>query len=137
MFIENDYTKNHKLLDYISNWSKYRYSFDKGFIDKRQDINIIDIFENYQNKEMNIMIEVPMEDTDWISYEYNPKKLSMDLYGTVDLWRTILQENNMNHPGQFCKLRTIRIPDPVRFKKHVTTIYELKNEYLTKVDGLW
>lgn len=136
-FIKNDYTKNHKLLDYVKNFANYRYAYEKGFMDANHDINIVDIFDNFQNKEADIMIDQDINDNEWITYEFNPKKMSQDLYGTVDLWRVLLQENNMNHPGQFCKLKTLRIPDPVKFKKFVSSIYEIKNEYMMKIDRIW
>ena len=136
-FLENDYTKYHKLLDYIDSYKKATVTHEKGFMDVNRNINIQDIFDNYKNTDMNIMITVYMDDQKWRYYEYSPKAMSQDLYGTVDMWRILLECNEMNHPGEFCKRKKLYVPDPEPFLQHLSKVYYIKSEYLSKIKRIW
>lgn len=136
-FLENNYVKYHKLLDYIDSFRQATVTHEKGWMDKNRNINIQDIFDNYKNSDMGIMMTIPMDDIKWNGYEYDPKTMSLDLYGTIDMWRVILECNEMNHPGEFCKRNKLTVPEPESFLKHLSKVYYIKSEYLSKVKQIW
>ena len=47
------------------------------------------------------ILDVELTDKELQKYRYSPKKLSLDLYGTVELWGLILQINNMTSATEF------------------------------------
>ena len=66
------------------------------------------------------MKEVTLSDSDYLKYKNNPKKLSQDLYGTPELWSSLLYINN-----------TVSIAD---FKKKKIKIFT--SDILTKLEEL-
>ena len=66
------------------------------------------------------MKEVTLSDSDYMKYKNNPKKLSQDLYGTPELWSSLLYINN-----------TVSIAD---FKKKKIKIFT--SDILTKLEEL-
>lgn len=71
----------------------------ESFIDKYYDI----IRDEYCEK-------MTMTDEDYEKYKYNPKRLSYDSFGTVELWHLILRINNMSSVLEFNK-KTIYMVD--------------------------
>jgi hypothetical protein len=137
MFFNGTLEELHGLVNYIHKMDDTRIIFGKGFMDANMEIHIMDIMDNWLNSEFRMTSEVPMDVHDWIAYEYNPKKMSKDIFGTVDLWRVILDLNGMKHPGAFCKRDVIILPEPEQFKSFMEKMYNLKLEYQSSVDQLW
>lgn len=136
-FLENDYVKFHKLLDYVDSFRQATVTYEKGFMDINRYVNIQDIFDNYKNSDMGIMQTFDMDDIKWQGYEYSPKAMSLDLYGTIDMWRILLECNEMNHPGEFCKRKKIIVPEPENFLQHLSKVYYVKSEYMSKIKQIW
>ena len=61
-------------------------------------------------------------------YKYNPKKLSKDLYGIVDLWHLVLWLNNMVSVSEFNKAELILL-DPSRLSV-LSDILTRESDYL-------
>lgn len=137
MFFNGNLEELHGLVDYINKMDSSRILFGKGFMDANMEIHIMDIMDNWMNKEFNMLTEVPMNDYDWITYEYNPKRMSKDIFGTVDLWRVILDLNGMKHAGSFCKRSHLILPEPEQFKAFVEKMYNIKLDYQSSVNQLW
>lgn len=54
---------------------------------------------------------VKLTETEATKYKYDPKKLSLDLYGTMDLWVLLLKLNRCSHPLNFVS-KNVRVLDP-------------------------
>lgn len=93
----------------------------ESFIDKYYDI----IRNEYAEK-------MTMTDEDYDKYKYNPKRLSYDSFGTVELWHLILRINNMSSVLEFNK-RTIYMVDDL-FLEVLDEMITLEEDEKTKND---
>ena len=66
----------------------------------------------------------PLEKT---TYRFSPKKLSLDLYGTTELWSAILDVNSIVSVSQFNLESPIKVYEPKKF-------FEILNEVLVLED---
>ena len=66
----------------------------------------------------------PLERT---AYRFSPKKLSLDLYGTTELWSAILDVNSIVSISQFNLESPIKVYEPKKF-------FEVLNEVLVLED---
>lgn len=72
-------------------------------------INFLSILDRYYDYIVGQSIVVTFTDRDWMSYKYQPKRLSMNLYKTTELWSLILRINNMASMLEFNK-KTLILP---------------------------
>lgn len=72
----------------------------------------------YRNILSPYIKEITFNDGDYAKYYQKPKLLSMDLYGTPELWSSILYINNMVSVANFTK-KTIKI-----FSSGIESIFE-------------
>jgi hypothetical protein len=86
-----------------------------SIIDKYYDIIIRDYTETYN-----------MTDTQYRQYRYNPKRLSYDYFGTVELWAIILRINNMPSVVDFNKQSIVMFTDA--FTDILSEILALEND---------
>ena len=61
-------------------------------------------------------------------YVYNPRKLSLELYGTVDLYLLLLELNNMASPMEFNK-KTILVLNPNKLSILLNLVESNANKY--------
>lgn len=61
------------------------------------------IYREYRSFLMDRSAKVKLTDLEFSKYKYNPKKLSLDLYQTMELWFILLQLNDMRHFIDFTK----------------------------------
>lgn len=77
-------------------------------------------YKDYLSK---IIEEVKLTDGELLMYRYNPKKLSEDLYGSAQLWDTILILNGCVSVRQFSLSRgKVKVYDPNEFKSYINEI---------------
>lgn len=72
----------------------------------------------YRNILTPYITELTFNDNDFAKYYQKPKLLSMDLYGTPELWSSILYINNMVSVVNFTK-KTIKI-----FTNNISSVFE-------------
>lgn len=139
MFFKPERDTAHKLLDYIRMLDSANLAFQKGFLDNGTETHLYDVYDNYLNDSMKMVQEIEMDESDWIIYEYdyNPKKLSNDVYKTPDMWRIILDLNGCKHPGEFARFERIKLLTPESFEAFTHKIYELKKQLLMNSDSMW
>lgn len=85
------------------------------------------IINKYKDFLYNIIIEIELNDEELEIYQYKPKMLSEDLYGTTELWDTILILNNATSVSEF-KSKKIKLYDPARLKRYLNEIMLLEEE---------
>ena len=73
------------------------------------------LFNIYKDYLSNIIMEIELNAEEQVMYLYKPKLLSEDLYGTTELWDTILLLNDCVSVIDF-KPVTVKIYDPEEFK---------------------
>ena len=77
----------------------------------------------------SIIVELPLTPEEVIDYRYKPKKLSYDLYGTTELWSSLLELNNVYSVIDF-DLEKVRVFDPKELPKLLNEVLILE-EILT------
>lgn len=75
-----------------------------------------------------LCIELKFTSDEFSKYRYRPKTLSLALYGTVDLWHTLMWLNNIPSATQF-DVETLRVIDPKHLKE-IRMILEKESENL-------
>ena len=70
-------------------------------------------------------IEITMSDDELYLYQYKPKSLSFKLYGTTELWPTLLMINNCISKIDFDK-KKIKVLDPKRIKAFINEVLILE-----------
>lgn len=71
------------------------------------------------------MVEITMNDEELYLYQYKPKSLSYKLYGTTELWSTLLMINNCVSKIDFDKAK-IKVLDPKRIKGFINEVLILE-----------
>lgn len=74
---------------------------------------ISNALDSYMDFLMDICIDVKLDDKELDKYYQNPKALSRDLYGTMDLWYILLRVNRCSSPFNF-KSKTLKVMHPDR-----------------------
>ena len=85
-------------------------------------IPFFSITNKYKDVLAAIATEVQLTEADMLKYRYKPKLLSLDLYGTTELWYTILELNSIISTLEFDKYTLIVY--------HPSTIEDMINEIL-------
>lgn len=67
-------------------------------LDKVEVDCILNTHRKYLLEEYGVIVDLEGKDED---YKYNPKKLSKEIYGTPDLWSTILILNGISTDSEF------------------------------------
>lgn len=105
----------------------YRTLHDAAILHNKENDSTIRIpFASLINKYSNYLYEIIITlesdaTTDLTVYRYNPRKLSLDIYGTTEFWDVILLLNNCKSVIDF-DLKEIKIYDPTRFKDYLNEI---------------
>lgn len=98
------------------------------FIDKEKKkiiINYTSLIDKYQDFMSKIIIDYEMTDEEFIKYKFQPKRFCMDMYGTTELWSTLLRINNMVSAIQFTNKK---------IKAFTQDIFDVLNEILILED---
>lgn len=69
------------------------------------------IFNKYIDFIKDASVKLTLTDDELFKYKYNPKRLSLDLYKTPELWYLLLKLNNISHEMDFTK-KNINIIHP-------------------------
>ena len=85
------------------------------------------IVNKYKDFLSNIIMSISLNDEEQEMYMYKPKLLSEDLYGTTELWDTILILNDCPSVIDF-KPKVINIYDPTELKVILNEIMLIEEE---------
>jgi hypothetical protein len=99
--------------------------FKTSFVDNNSDIvrfNFSSVLDRYYDFILSNCISITFTDKDWINYRFQPKRLSMNIYKTTELWSLILKLNNMTSMLEFDQ-QTLLLPP-------VQTINDIINEIM-------
>lgn len=82
-------------------------------------IPMADFFIRYRNELSGIVQYYGMSDTMF----YKPKMVSLDLYGTTELWLSLLRLNEMQNITEF-HMPIIKVYDPVSVKELINIFFK-------------
>ena len=104
----------------------YKTLHDSCVINNKQDENSIEIpFSSITNKYRvylnQSVVQIQLTEEEERIYMYNPKMLSLDLYGTVEFWSDLLKLNNAVSILDF-KPSMVKIYNPSSFKQCLNEI---------------
>lgn len=85
------------------------------------------IISKYKNYLSRIIISYKLNEKEQIKYAYKPKAFSEDIYGTTELWDTLLILNNCKSVMDFTP-KTIKMYDPREFKSYLNEILIIEEE---------
>lgn len=94
---------------------------------KRIEVPFQSLINKYKYILSDITVSVNLDDRLSRYYLYNPKLLSQDLYGTVELWSELLRLNNWSSIVDFKPVK-IKIYDPRRLKSFLNEILILEEK---------
>lgn len=98
-------------------------------INEQKNKEIIVPYESFTNEYRDfletIIVEVELLPKEQIKYQYKPKTLSYDLYGTTEFWSDILILNRCYSLAMF-RPETVRVYDPAKFKTFLNEIMILE-----------
>lgn len=64
-------------------------------------VNLNNLVMKYMSELKDIKVKVTLTTEEYRKYQYNPKVLSYDIYGTTELWFLILEANELHSASQF------------------------------------
>lgn len=84
-------------------------------------IPYLSLTNKYKDYLRPITLRITLEEVEAIKYKYQPKLLSLDLYGTTELWASLLEINNMISVIEF-KSESLIVYDPAKIKAMINEI---------------
>lgn len=88
-------------------------------------------FDSITKKYMDFLsksaIPATFNDTEISTYRYKPKRLSLDLYGTTELWHALLELNNIYSVVEFTLEKQIMVFEPKTVKKLLNEVMILED----------
>ena len=110
-----------KVKDYVQikeNEIKTNRHYDSGYLDRYEEIHIIDIFDNFLDGYVTTagldtrIVTLDLAAGEEVLYMYNPRALSTKYYGTPNMWELILRVNGLTHPGELDFKKPIKMIRP-------------------------
>ena len=84
------------------------------------------VTRQYMDVFSNAVIVLNLGDVERVKYRYKPKRLSNDLYGTTELWSTLLELNGCASLIDFNLERPLKVFDPKEFKRLLNEVMILE-----------
>ena len=102
--------------DYVRNFRAEGLTFNAFFLPQvfqqtsgeKLVVNGEDLMVKYMPEIKTMIQRITLSEKDFKKYQYNPKRLSFDLYGTTELWALLLDINELVSAAQF-NLQTLNV----------------------------
>ena len=95
--------------------------------DKKIVFPFSSIINKYKDFLYQIITTLDLNEEEQLYYQYKPKMLSEDVYGTTELWDTLLILNDCISVSEF-KPKKLKLYDPSKFKTYLNEIMLLEEE---------
>lgn len=123
------YSTIQELIDSVNDMEiSYRNLHTNVYIKNKEDIIKIpykSIIRDYLPFLKQSVVELPLTPNEVVLYRYKPKKLSLDLYGTTELWSALLEINHLYSTVDF-NLEKVKVFEPKEFKKLLNEVLILE-----------
>ena len=124
---------NYKNLD--SNiYYKDQSIFEKS-IDGKSVLLSYNILNDYRKEIFDFVIPITLTDEEFQKYQYQPKKLAYDLYGSTEYYYMILFINSMTNIKEFNR-RRINLMRAKDMSNVLSAIYSSESEYIERTQQL-
>ena len=112
----------------ISYRNLHTYFYLKNKNDEIIKVPYKSIFREYKDFFKSSIIKVTFKPEEVNIYRFGPKKLSLDLYKTVELWSVLLELNDMTSIYEFnLEKQPINVYDPTTFKRLLNEVLILED----------
>ena len=84
------------------------------------------IMREYRDAFDKIAVAGQFSQAEKVKYRYKPKKLSLDLYGTTEIWSALLELNKMYSLVDFNMEKQPKVYSPIDFKRVLNEVMILE-----------
>ena len=91
------------------------------------NVPLSSLVSRYSDVLKEIIMDYKLDDSEQQLYMFQPKRVSDELYGTTELWDTILTLNGAVSIVDF-KPKVLRFYDPNKFKEYLNDILVIEDE---------
>lgn len=124
------YSTIQELIDSVNDMEiSYRNLHTNVYIKNKDDVIKIpykSIIREYLPYLQNSVVELELGPSEITKYRFKPKKLSYDLYGTTELWSSLLELNHLYSVIEFNK-EVYKVFEPKEFMTLLNEILILEN----------
>lgn len=108
--------------------------FEKS-IDGKSVLLSYNILNDYRKEIFDFVIPITLTDEEFQKYQYQPKKLAYDLYGSTEYYYMILFINSMTNIKEFNR-RRINLMRAKDMSNVLSAIYSSESEYIERTQQL-
>ena len=108
--------------------------FEKS-IDGKSVLLTYNILNDYRKEIFDFVIPITLTDEEFQKYQYQPKKLAYDLYGSTEYYYMILFINSMTNIKEFNR-RRINLMRAKDMSNVLSAIYSSESEYIERTQQL-
>ena len=108
--------------------------FEKS-IDGKSVLLSYNILNDYRKEIFDFIIPITLTDEEFQKYQYQPKKLAYDLYGSTEYYYMILFINSMTNIKEFNR-RRINLMRAKDMSNVLSAIYSSESEYIERTQQL-
>ena len=108
--------------------------FEKS-IDGKSVLLSYNILNDYRKEIFDFIIPITLTDEEFQKYQYQPKKLAYDLYGSTEYYYMILFINSMTNVKEFNR-RKINLMRAKDMSIILSAIYSSESEYIERTQKL-
>ena len=108
--------------------------FEKS-IDGKSVLLSYNILNDYRKEIFDFIIPITLTDEEFQKYQYQPKKLAYDLYGSTEYYYMILFINSMTNIKEFNR-RRINLMRDKDMSNVLSAIYSSESEYIERTQQL-
>ena len=108
--------------------------FEKS-IDGKSVLLSYNILNDYRKEIFDFVIPITLTDEEFQKYQYQPKKLAYDLYGSTEYYYMILFINSMTNIKEFNR-RRINLMRAKDMSSVLSAIYSSESEYIERTQQL-
>lgn len=121
------------------NYDKNVYYSDLSIFEKSIDgkglLLTYNVLNDYIDEILDYVIDVRLTNKEFIKYQYNPKSLAYDLYGSTEYYYIILFLNGMTNIKEFNKHK-LKLIRPNILASILSAIYTSESDFLTENQSL-
>ena len=108
--------------------------FEKS-IDGKSVLLTYNILNDYRKEILDFVIPITLTNEEFQKYQYQPKKLAYDLYGSTEYYYMILFINSMTNIKEFNR-RRINLMRAKDMSNVLSAIYSSESEYIERTQQL-
>lgn len=123
----SEYSKAYSDTDITFNSLHYK---EKDSVDDSTSLILLNdsILDKYRNDLAEKIVTKTLTNEEINKYQYNPKRLSFDLYGTTELWGLLLEINQLQSVTEF-NINPVKVYDG-SIISYINSIFSLEKPFI-------